>query len=215
MFAKPITERDAPGYRSLIYQPQDLKGIRSAISAGSRAVAAAADSAASVEETGSANSKAATFWIERSVDVLPPRAIVNSAQLEMEVCRMFANAVMFNPDPKRAFGPAFRLRSHSKGHGHVEDEAEEGEGTEEHEGLEELDDDDDDDDDGGSFVRDTREMFESVERSLTTFRTVERAIERADENARMVVERREESEGDELAAEGGEGDGGRRSSKRG
>ncbi|KAI6876939.1 hypothetical protein KC355_g22552, partial [Hortaea werneckii] len=38
-----------------------------------------------------------TFELERSVDLLPPKAIVNAAQLEKEVYRMFANAVMFNP----------------------------------------------------------------------------------------------------------------------
>ena len=32
-----------------------------------------------------------------STDVIPPKAIVNSGQLEKEVMRMFANAVMFNP----------------------------------------------------------------------------------------------------------------------
>ena len=35
--------------------------------------------------------------LEKTADLIPPRAIVNSSQLEKEVMRMFANAVMFNP----------------------------------------------------------------------------------------------------------------------
>ena len=35
--------------------------------------------------------------LERTTDLIPPKAIVNAAQLEKEVYRMFANAVMFNP----------------------------------------------------------------------------------------------------------------------
>ena len=36
-------------------------------------------------------------------DLVPPKGIVNSAQFEKEVMRTFANAIMFNPDPKRGF----------------------------------------------------------------------------------------------------------------
>lgn len=35
--------------------------------------------------------------LEKTADLIPPKAIVNSSQLEKEVMRMFANAVMFNP----------------------------------------------------------------------------------------------------------------------
>lgn len=41
-FAAPVKERDAPGYKTLILRPQDLKSIRSAITAGHRAATAAA-----------------------------------------------------------------------------------------------------------------------------------------------------------------------------
>lgn len=184
LFAKPITERSAPGYHDLIYRPQDLKSIKSAISAGSRAVAAAAELNATLEEGASPAQGpikgAATLWIERTEDVVPPKAIVNSAQLEKEICRMFANAVMFNPDPKRGFGPAFRTRSKTKAES--EDEEEETE----------LD-------DGGGFVRDTREMFETVEKAVTAWRAAEKVGE--DGKARGREERKEEDEVDELAAE--------------
>ncbi|KAL9036655.1 MAG: hypothetical protein Q9214_006038, partial [Letrouitia sp. 1 TL-2023] len=43
IFAKPITEREAPGYHSLVYRPQDLKSIKAAISAGSKALAVASE----------------------------------------------------------------------------------------------------------------------------------------------------------------------------
>jgi len=35
--------------------------------------------------------------LDKTADLIPPKAIVNSSQLEKEVLRMFANAVMFNP----------------------------------------------------------------------------------------------------------------------
>ena len=173
MFAKPITEKDAPGYHSLIHQPQDLKSIKAAISAGNRTVTAMADY---TEDTGSpaTGSKSATVWLERNPDLQPPRGIVNSAQFEKEITRMFANAVMFNPDPKRGFGPAFRDQRSS----HLEEE-----------------DFEDGDDDGGGFVRDAREMFEGIERSIVTWR----AADRANEDGRKVIERKEDSD-DELAA---------------
>jgi len=85
-FANAVRDRDAPGYHEIIKQPQHLKSIRAAISAGARAVAAA-----------EAPSQDTSIEVERSVDILPPKGIVNAAQLEKEVMRMFANAVMFNP----------------------------------------------------------------------------------------------------------------------
>lgn len=102
-FANPVRDRDAPGYSEIIKQPQNLKGIRAAISAGTRAIAAAATAgeSPSVAETPGRNTYPATgeatLELERSEDVEPPKAIVNAGQLEKEVMRMFANAVMFNP----------------------------------------------------------------------------------------------------------------------
>ncbi|KAK4934142.1 hypothetical protein LTR66_015707 [Elasticomyces elasticus] len=45
-------------------------------------------------------------------DLVPPKGIVNSAQLHMELTRMFANAVAFNPLPtsERGFGRSLKLR---------------------------------------------------------------------------------------------------------
>lgn len=94
-FAHAVRDKDAPGYADIVKVPQHLKSIRAAISAGSRAVAAAAtttppSAAASATDSG-------TVDLDRSADLVPPKAIVNAAQLEKEVWRMFANAIMFNP----------------------------------------------------------------------------------------------------------------------
>ncbi|TKA74557.1 hypothetical protein B0A55_04447 [Friedmanniomyces simplex] len=100
-FAGPVRDKDASGYSEIIKQPQHLKSIRAAITAGTRAIAAATSSLDSPAATPTAASaKAAegsTLELERTADVLPPKAIVNGAQLEKEVYRMFANAVLFNP----------------------------------------------------------------------------------------------------------------------
>ena len=98
-FAKPVSEKDASGYSEIIKQPQHLKSIRAAIAAGTRAVAAASsnlsDSPTATADTPSGSST--TVELERTDDLQSPKAIVNAAQLEKEVYRMFANAVMFNP----------------------------------------------------------------------------------------------------------------------
>ena len=126
--------------------------------------------------------------VERSADVQPPKAIVNSAQLEKELCRMFANAVMFNPDPQRGFAAGFRFSGSGRKRkrrrlgdgnydGEDEDEGEEESGEEdEGEDVDMLDDGEGDagegEDGGGSFVRDAREMFEDVERAVAAWRAV-------------------------------------------
>lgn len=188
LFAKPLTDRDAPGYRNLIYRPQDLKSLKSAIGAGSRALAAAvdgsgaADAGSPITQLGgmapSTNMRSSTVWIPATVDVVPPKGIVNSAQLEKELMRMFANAVMFNPDPKRGFGPTFRERSgHDHHHlqfgeiglaGHNDKSREE----EEHSALAAEDEEEE-----GGVVKDAREMYAAVERSVTNWRAAERAVE--------------------------------------
>lgn len=140
LFANPVKERDAEGYTDIIRRPQDLKSIRAAIMAGSRAVAAAtagiAESPAGTPGAGTPNAGASTpgagnasgtgmVPLPWSTDLVPPKGIVNGAQLEQELCRMFANAVMFNPG---------------------------------NEGV----------------VRDTREMFESVEVAVAAWRATEK-----------------------------------------
>lgn len=187
LFAKPLTDRDAPGYKNLIYRPQDLKSLKSAIGAGSRALAAAVDGSGAADAgspitqlggmTPSNNVRSSTVWIPATVDVVPPKGIVNSAQLEKELMRMFANAVMFNPDPKRGFGPTFRERSgHDRHHlqfgeiglaGHNDKSHEE----EEHPVIATEDEEE------GGVVKDAREMYAAVERSVTNWRAAERAVE--------------------------------------
>ncbi|KAG9747790.1 hypothetical protein KCU73_g7260, partial [Aureobasidium melanogenum] len=77
-----------------------LKSIKAAITFGSRAINAATTTS-SVDSpaagTPSNSSSSSLVLLDKTVDLIPPRAIVNSSQLEKEVMRMFANAVMFNP----------------------------------------------------------------------------------------------------------------------
>lgn len=101
MFANPVNDRQAEGYSDIIKRPTDLKTIKTAITNGSKAViAATADmqSQASPSSTiGSTGAAAGTVVLPVSDVLVPPKGIVNAAQLEQEVMRMFANAVMFNP----------------------------------------------------------------------------------------------------------------------
>lgn len=209
IFAKPITEREAPGYPSLIYRPQDLKSIKQSITTGNRALAAFIEQERNDEEQNAddviplvgAGDTDARIWVKKNEDFMPPKGIVNSAQLEKEVMRVFANAVMFNPDPKRSLGPAFRTRAKVKER-HVpvhlddraDDEDEEDEGDDVSEGE-------------GGVVKDAREMFEDVERIVEQWRAAERAAEEAavltgaGKMGRMRGGEGEEEEADELAGE--------------
>jgi len=91
-FTRPVNKKDVVGYNDIIKQPQDLQSIKKAITSGEKAVKAALDSSSQP-----AGMDGSTIELERSEDLVPPKGIVNSAQLEKEVMRMFANAVMFNP----------------------------------------------------------------------------------------------------------------------
>ncbi|KAF7181023.1 hypothetical protein CNMCM7691_000152 [Aspergillus felis] len=162
IFAKPLAERDAPGYRDLIYRPQDLKSIKSSIHQGSRAVTAATEAASTPAADGESpapnagtTSKNAVLVLPKTEDVIPPKAIVNSAQLEKELIRMFANAVMFNPIPQRGFGPAFPMISDN--------------GSRESTQVPEPDE--------GGIIKDTLEMFEDVEQAVTRWRAAERTAD--------------------------------------
>jgi len=152
-FAAPVKERDAPGYKSLILRPQDLKSIRSAITAGNRAAAAAAPE----------DQSQSSVWLPISEDLIPPKGIINYAQLEKELMRMFANAIMFNADPLRGFGPAFENKNKEEGKGK--------------EGYE-IDED--------SLVKDTRAMFEDVQKVVGELRHAERRSEEALEREAAV-----------------------------
>lgn len=167
IFAKPLTEREAPGYRDLIYRPQDLKSIKSALSQGNKAVAAATEAVSTVPEGESPNPATGTpskntAWLAKTPELIPPKAIVNSSQLEKELIRMFANAVMFNPAPdsERGFGPFFEMRkpNESRPRSHHPWELDE-----------------------GGITRDTREMCDDVEKAVTKWRAAERTT--TDESA--------------------------------
>ncbi|KAJ5375783.1 Bromodomain [Penicillium concentricum] len=168
IFAKPISERDAPGYHDLIYRPSDLKSIKSAIHQGSKAVATAGESASTPAGDGESPvpggtpSKGGILMLQKSEDFVPPKGIVNSAQLEKELIRMFANAIMFNPIPQRGFGPAFPMSSDR--------------GSRESTQL--------GDSDEGGIIQDSLEMFEDVQQAVTRWRAAERT---ADELANKNV----------------------------
>ena len=101
LFAHQIRERDAPGYRNRILMPQDLRSIRNAINHGNRAAAAAA-AALPGGDPGTSN-----VLLPISEELVPPKGIINSSQLDRELAHMLANAIMYNPDPNRGPGPAF------------------------------------------------------------------------------------------------------------
>lgn len=105
MFATGVRERDAPNYRQIVLQPQDITSIRSAIKQGNKAAVQAANSLPGGDPG------TASVWVPISEDLVPPKGIINSAQLERELVHMFCNAIMYNPDPDRGPGPAFMKRS--------------------------------------------------------------------------------------------------------
>ncbi|TGJ86770.1 hypothetical protein E0Z10_g1987 [Xylaria hypoxylon] len=144
MFANPIKPRLAPGYYDIILRPQDLKGIQKAITAGSKAAAATVANMPEMDP----NSPA--VWLPISIDLVPPRGIINIAQLERELIHMFANAIMYNPDPQRGLGPSF-LRSYQSN-------PEEGEDLRGYEF------------DENGVVKETRNMFAEVEKLLGDLR---------------------------------------------
>ncbi|KNG50206.1 bromodomain-containing protein [Stemphylium lycopersici] len=95
-FNTAVRAKDAEGYYDIIKRPTDLTSIKKAIATGSKQVAAAA--AASDNPTGSpGGATGGVVELPITVDNVPPKSIVNAAQLEKELMRMFVNAVMFNP----------------------------------------------------------------------------------------------------------------------
>ncbi|KAG5968849.1 hypothetical protein E4U57_004025 [Claviceps arundinis] len=147
MFATGVRERDAPNYRQIVLQPQDITSIRSAIKQGNKAALQAA-SALPGGDPGTAS-----VWLPMSEDLVPPRAIINSAQLERELVHMFCNAIMYNPDPDRGPGPSFLKRN--------QDDGEEEEIVGYH--LDEF-----------GVVKNTRSMFVEVEKLLGDLRSAEK-----------------------------------------
>ncbi|KAH6683000.1 hypothetical protein B0J14DRAFT_556266 [Halenospora varia] len=169
-FAAPVKERDAPGYKHIILQPQDLKTIRSAINAGHRAASAAAP-----PNLGSQTS----VMLPISEDLVPPKGIINNAQLEKELMRMFANAIMFNADPGRGFGRALSGLGKGKSGDVLGYEI---------------------DEDG--VVKDTKSMFKDVEKIITDIRLAERRSEDLREASIAAGNTADDDEVDELAGDG-------------
>jgi hypothetical protein len=122
-FTTAVKAKDAEGYYEIIKRPTDLKTIQKAIAAGAKQVTAAASGDTPAGSPGGAGG---IVELPPTADNVPPKAIVNSSQLEKELMRMFVNAVMFNA-------------------------GEEG------------------------VVEDAREMFETVQRSVSSWRSVERS----------------------------------------
>jgi hypothetical protein len=217
IFAKPLSERDAPGYKDLIFRPADLKAIRAAVSKGSKAAVAAIESLESercdtegnATPTKHSSSSAAKkekekaqslggkgegsvgngiFLVKKTEELVPPKGIVNSAQLEMELTRMFANAVMFNPLPsdQRGFGRGLKIRKNG-GDLHVKAEIDiptgkgdgDGEGDEGDEQSTSASEEESeasstsDSSEGGGIISDTREMFTDVVAIVGRWREVE------------------------------------------
>lgn len=91
VFSNPVKEKDAPGYSEIIRRATDLKSIRTAINAGNRAATNILASSPSLDKGEN------VVELPISEELVPPKGIVNSAQLEKEIMRMFANAIVFNP----------------------------------------------------------------------------------------------------------------------
>jgi hypothetical protein len=91
-FTTAVKAKDAEGYYEIIKRPTDLKKIQKQIAVGAKAVSAAATDT----PAGSPGGGGGIVELPVGADVMPPKAIVNSAQLEKELMRMFVNAVMFN-----------------------------------------------------------------------------------------------------------------------
>jgi hypothetical protein len=112
LFSVPIKDRDAPGYHSIILRAQDLKSIKAAIKNGERAAIEIEKTMLVDKKSGEDEVREAQVYLPISEDLIPPKGIINFTQLEKELMRMFANAVMFNPDPNRGFGEHFQFLTH-------------------------------------------------------------------------------------------------------
>lgn len=185
IFAKPLSERDAPGYKDLVLRPQDLKSIKAAISKGGKAVHAAIEAFEEGDGSGDETATASTpgaglgsrvgpigngmYLVQTTEDLVPPKGIINSSQLKMELTRMFANAVMFNPLPssERGFGRSLRLR---KNGGDVILKREESAETDSESSSEDSDESPNSE---GGIIADAREMFEDMLGRVSKWRELE------------------------------------------
>ncbi|KAF2100070.1 hypothetical protein NA57DRAFT_55999 [Rhizodiscina lignyota] len=95
LFSNPVKERDAPNYYDIILRPQDFKSIKTAIANGQKTVTAAV-SDATPSHNSPAGGSGGHVLLPVTAELVPPKAIVNSSQLEKEITRVFANAAMYN-----------------------------------------------------------------------------------------------------------------------
>ncbi|KIW09971.1 hypothetical protein PV08_11747 [Exophiala spinifera] len=183
IFAKPLSERDAPGYKDLVFRPQDLKSVKAAISKGGKAALAAIEALEAEDksgqetptknapvpssETGERSLGNGMYLVKKSEDLTPPKGIVNSSQLEMELVRMFANAVMFNPLPTSERGFGRSLRPRKRGGDVVDVDVDVGADVQSRSSSEGSPMDE------GGIISDAREMFEDVMASVRKWREVE------------------------------------------
>lgn len=238
----------------LVHRPQDLKSIKAAISKGSRAAIAAIEELESKYEdenddddaTPTPTPKATAapanaagegpvgngFYLVRATeDLVPPKGVVNSSQLEMELVRMFANAVMFNPLPtsERGFGRSLRLRKrggevrpYGARHGHDRDEEDKGDKAERSESepatsgtvaSESESSSSGSGADEGGIIADAREMFEDVEKLVAQWRGLEGESMGGASTLQVISavgnpgDRHASVSASSVAAEEGEGDG--------
>jgi hypothetical protein len=98
-----------------------------------------------------------SLWLPSSEELVPPKGIINSAQLERELVHMFSNAIMYNPDPFRGPGPAFMPSEDDEG----DDEG----GTNENALGYKVDE--------NGVVKDTYAMFRETEKLLSELRAAE------------------------------------------
>lgn len=103
LFSHAVNERMAPGYRNLVFRPQDLKSIKAAVKSGTAAITNTSTGTPAMTPTTDfaaatppAASSSTFATLPATTLNTPPKGIVNSVQLEKELFRMFANAIMYN-----------------------------------------------------------------------------------------------------------------------
>ncbi|RPB13074.1 hypothetical protein P167DRAFT_545085 [Morchella conica CCBAS932] len=102
LFSHAVNERMAPGYRNLVFRPQDLKSIKAAVKSGTAAITNTSTGTPAMTPTtdfaaATPPASSSTFATLPATTLnTPPKGIVNSVQLEKELFRMFANAIMYN-----------------------------------------------------------------------------------------------------------------------
>jgi hypothetical protein len=157
-FANPVKEKHALGYHDIVLQPQDLKSIQMAINRGNRTAVDAAQALAGGDPGTS------SVWLPVNEGLVPPAGIVNSAQLERELLHMFANAIMYSPDPNRGPGPAFYRKPRDLLREDEDSDADEAHAPAKYEM------------DENSIVNETRDMFLTVQKLIGDLRNAETRV---------------------------------------